>query len=66
MTERDALLRGIIDDPDDDAPRLVYADWLDENGEANGTFDVLDYIALCRNHYEQNGVGADYIDKLFR
>ena len=24
--------------------------WLDENGEPNGTFDVFDYIALCREH----------------
>ena len=40
--------------------------WLDENGEPNGTFDVFDYIALVRDHYEKNGIGADYIDKLFR
>src|SRR6266536_4513466 len=33
--------------------------WLDENGEPNGTFDVFDYIALCRGHYERNGIGAD-------
>src|SRR4051794_12464475 len=29
----DAFLRAIIDRPDDDTPRLVYADWLDENGD---------------------------------
>ena len=40
--------------------------WLDENGEPNGTFDVFDYIALVRDHYEKNGIGADYIDGLFR
>ena len=40
--------------------------WLDENGEPNGTFDVFDYIALVRNHYEKNGIGADYIDQLMR
>ncbi len=40
--------------------------WLDENGEPSGTFDVFDYIALCRGHYEKNGIGADYIDQLFR
>jgi uncharacterized protein (TIGR02996 family) len=28
-----AFLRAIIDRPDDDTPRLVYADWLDENGD---------------------------------
>jgi uncharacterized protein (TIGR02996 family) len=27
------LLRTLLERPDDDAPRLVYADWLDENGE---------------------------------
>lgn len=30
---RDSLLRTIIDNPEDDAPRLVCADWLEENGE---------------------------------
>lgn len=33
MTERDQLLRRILDDPADDGARLVYADWLDEHGE---------------------------------
>src|SRR5262245_46948004 len=33
MTERDALLRAVCDNPDDDTPRLVFADWLQENGE---------------------------------
>lgn len=31
MTDRDALYRAIIAHPDDDTPRLVYADWLQEN-----------------------------------
>ncbi len=39
---------------------------LDENGEPSGTFDVFDYIALVRDHYEKNGIGADYIDQLMR
>jgi uncharacterized protein (TIGR02996 family) len=29
----EAFLRAIIEDPDDDARRLVYADWLEENGD---------------------------------
>jgi uncharacterized protein (TIGR02996 family) len=33
MTDREALLRAVIENPDDDAPRLVYADWLDEHGD---------------------------------
>ncbi len=28
-----ALLAGVVAAPDDDLPRLVYADWLDENGD---------------------------------
>ena len=34
MTDRDALYRAILAHPDDDTPRLVYADWLEENGRA--------------------------------
>jgi uncharacterized protein (TIGR02996 family) len=30
----DAFLSAVIEAPDEDAPRLVYADWLDENGQA--------------------------------
>ncbi|MFO0845296.1 MAG: TIGR02996 domain-containing protein [Gemmataceae bacterium] len=33
MTEKDAFLADILERPDDDAPRLVYADWLDDHGE---------------------------------
>jgi 2,4'-dihydroxyacetophenone dioxygenase len=40
--------------------------WLDENGECTGTFDVHDYIDLARKHYEKVGIGASYIDRLFR
>jgi uncharacterized protein (TIGR02996 family) len=33
MTHDDAFLHAILEDPDDDTPRLVYADWLDEHGQ---------------------------------
>src|SRR5262245_34933312 len=33
MTEREAFLRAIADDLYDDAPRLVFADWLEDHGE---------------------------------
>ncbi len=35
MNERDALMRSICETPDDDTPRLVFADWLDEHGESD-------------------------------
>ena len=31
MSEREALIAAICANPDDDTPRLVFADWLDEN-----------------------------------
>jgi uncharacterized protein (TIGR02996 family) len=33
MNDGDALLAAILANPDDDTPRLVYADWLQENGQ---------------------------------
>jgi uncharacterized protein (TIGR02996 family) len=39
VTEEEALLAAIRDDPDDDTPRLVLADWYAENGqESRGEF----------------------------
>ena len=35
MTEQDALLAAIRAHPDEDTPRLAYADWLDERGGAS-------------------------------
>jgi uncharacterized protein (TIGR02996 family) len=34
MSAADAFLQAVLDAPDDDAPRLVFADWLDEHGDA--------------------------------
>jgi uncharacterized protein (TIGR02996 family) len=33
MTSSDAFIRTILEQPDADAPRLVYADWLEERGD---------------------------------
>ena len=33
MNHDDAFLQAILDAPDDDTPRLVYADWLEEHGQ---------------------------------
>src|SRR4051794_39815561 len=34
MNQDEAFLQAIIERPDDDTPRLVYADWLEEHGDA--------------------------------
>src|SRR5262245_40022549 len=33
MSEHDRLSKAVLDDPEDDTPRLIYADWLDDNGD---------------------------------
>jgi uncharacterized protein (TIGR02996 family) len=38
MTEERALLTAILERPDDDARKLVYADWLEEHGDLRGEY----------------------------
>lgn len=40
--------------------------WLDDKGEPDGFFDVHDYIAMCKAHYETVGLGAGYVESLYR
>ena len=40
--------------------------WLDEQGQPAGTFDVFDYIKLCKDHYDNVGIGAAAIDRIVR
>src|SRR5262245_50202513 len=35
MSDADLFLDAIFDNPEDDTPRLVYADWLEEHGQAH-------------------------------
>jgi uncharacterized protein (TIGR02996 family) len=43
-----AFLATILEHPDDDAPRLVYADWLDEHGEGDRAEFIRLQIRLAR------------------
>src|ERR1700694_1500200 len=38
MNDEDSLIQAVLDTPDDDAPRLNYADWLAERGDHRGEF----------------------------
>jgi uncharacterized protein (TIGR02996 family) len=38
MTHDDAFLQAILEDPDDDGLRLIFADWLEEQGQPRGEF----------------------------
>ena len=48
MTERHAFLLSIKDNPADDTPRLVYADWLEEHGETERAELVRVQIELAK------------------
>jgi uncharacterized protein (TIGR02996 family) len=48
MTTADAFLQAILDDPDADAPRLVFADWLEEHGDAERAEFIRVQCALDR------------------
>jgi len=51
VTERDALLKAVCDHPDDDTPRLVFADWLQEHGEDERAEFIRLQIQLHRRTY---------------
>ncbi len=38
MTDEQAFLKAILEQPDDNARKLVYADWLEEHGDARGEY----------------------------
>jgi uncharacterized protein (TIGR02996 family) len=58
------FLRAICEAPEDDAPRLVYADWLDENGDADRAEFIRRHVHLGRN---PDDVGAGHrCAELFR
>src|SRR5262245_13490092 len=45
--EQAALLAAIIADPDEDTPRLVYADWLQEHGDEEQAAFIRESIKLA-------------------
>jgi len=52
-----AFLRAILADPDDDAPRLIYADWLDEHGDADRAEFIRVQVELSRTSPSEIGWG---------
>ncbi|MCE9562532.1 MAG: TIGR02996 domain-containing protein [Planctomycetes bacterium] len=48
MSDHDALLAAICADPDEDTPRLAFADWLDENDQSERAAFVRAQIELAR------------------
>jgi len=40
--------------------------YVDEQGETVGNEDVFTKMEMCREHYQQNGLGADYVNQFVR
>lgn len=51
MSTANAFLRQIRENPDDDALRLVFADWLDENGDPERAEFIRAQIELSRTEH---------------
>jgi uncharacterized protein (TIGR02996 family) len=63
MTDEPALLAAIAARPDDDTPRLVYADWLDDHGDANRAEFIRLQCALAQGGPE-DPAAAERADEL--
>jgi uncharacterized protein (TIGR02996 family) len=48
MSSHEAFLSAICETPDDDTPRLVYADWLDDSGEPERAEFIRAQVELAR------------------
>jgi uncharacterized protein (TIGR02996 family) len=61
MSEADALLAAICEAPEDDAPRLVYADWLEEHGQDPWAQAIRLQCEVEREPDQVKGMKAKYI-----
>lgn len=55
MTEQDAFLRSICEHPDDDAPRLIFADWLEERGQRDRAEFIRIQCELAKMKCDRKG-----------
>jgi uncharacterized protein (TIGR02996 family) len=51
IQEDKAFIQAIIDDPQDDSLRMIYADWLEERGDPRGEF-IRVQVALARDDHD--------------
>src|SRR3982750_1484334 len=64
MNDREALYRAVLDNPDDDTLRLVYADALEESGDPRRATFVRTHVELSRiPEYDPASIRARYYDK---
>jgi uncharacterized protein (TIGR02996 family) len=57
MTTDEGFLQAILDDVEDDALRLVYADWLEEHGQPERAEFIRVQVELARLDLTMNLIG---------
>ncbi|HEV3439551.1 MAG TPA: TIGR02996 domain-containing protein [Gemmata sp.] len=63
MTDREALFRAILDNPDDDTLRLIYADALEEEGDARRAAFIRCQIEFAKvPEYDPVWIRVRYLD----
>lgn len=65
QTEAEGFLTRIRANPDDDGPRLVFADWLDEQGDPRGAF-IRVQLALAQLEQEEAAAGTENLGRTDR
>jgi uncharacterized protein (TIGR02996 family) len=56
VSERDALLAAALHHPDDDTPKLAFADWCDDNGDPKRAEFIREQVELDRQSDKFKGV----------
>ena len=68
MNERDALLETVFENPADDAPRLIYSDWVEEHDEPAYARFIREQIRHARGEQADeetsNATWEDYLREL--
>ena len=59
-----SLLDAVLENPDDDLPRLVYADYLDENGDPKRAEFIRAQIAIARLSFEEAYDSDEYVSAI--
>jgi uncharacterized protein (TIGR02996 family) len=60
--EEEALLAAVVEAPDDDTPRLVYADWLEEHGSTEADRARAEFIREQVRLAREGGVSSWYVE----
>src|SRR5262245_42645075 len=72
MSDRDAILRAICENPREDTPRFAYADWLDENADTfpnparvheRARFIRADVTAYARPEWDARRAVYDFVSR---